>query len=223
MSFRFASAVIYVYFAVGWVFTRWVVMGPVVKMVTEQERLEGELRGRHGGVCASSEALAFTEVLRPVDCVGGADPPRARGPTRLGASLDACLSTALANRTRLAYGRFGLGLFSHLYAYAGTALVYAFVALAVSADPAASGETAGDVSAMVSRSVSFCISLMAGFTAFIDASTVLSDWTGYALRVSGIKWALEAGMVRVEYFWEYFFFFFFFFFFLFFFLFPRDT
>jgi ATP-binding cassette subfamily D (ALD) protein 4 len=161
------------YFLVGVVVSRFL-MAWASRNVAREERCEANLRYAHQRVRANAESIVFYAGL-----------------AREASFVDSLLLSAAAAMRRLIVSRYFLNFFTMSYAYGGSIIVYFLVSL-TSAASSGGSRTAGEMAAHIGRTLSFCISLMGGYTSLINAATPFSEFSGFATRVSELWEAAEA-------------------------------
>lgn len=162
---------IFSYFVVGTIINK-ILIGPIVSMLVEQEKLEGDFRFKHMQIRVNAESAAFyragnVEHMRTVR------------------KLQMLLSTQRSLMNKELWLYLGVNTFD----YMGSILSYIVIAI-----PIFAGNydhlTPGELSALISKNAFVCIYLINCFTQLIDLSTTVSDVAGYTHRIGELQEAM---------------------------------
>nr|XP_055038891.1 ATP-binding cassette sub-family D member 4 isoform X1 [Misgurnus anguillicaudatus] len=159
---------IFGYFGIG-TFVNKILIGPIVTMLVEQEKLEGDFRFKHMQIRVNAESAAFYRAGKVEHM-------------RTNRRLQILLSTqkSLMNK------EFWLYIGVNTFDYMGSILSYIVIAIPIFAG-VYDGLSPGELSALVSKNAFVCIYLINCFTQLIDLSTTLSDVAGYTHRIGELR------------------------------------
>ncbi|KAA0704499.1 ATP-binding cassette sub-family D member 4 PMP70-related protein [Triplophysa tibetana] len=163
---------IFGFFSIG-MFINKILIGPVVSMLVEQERLEGDFRFKHMQIRVNAESAAFYWA-------GKVEQMR----------TNQRLQTLLSTQRSLMNKEFWLYIGVNTFDYMGSILSYVVIAIPIFAG-VYDGLTPGELSALVSRNAFVCIYLINSFTQLIDLSTTVSDVAGYTHRIGELREAMS--------------------------------
>ncbi|KAG1944414.1 lysosomal cobalamin transporter ABCD4-like isoform X1 [Pimephales promelas] len=165
----FAS--IFGYFAAGTIVNK-ILIGPIVSMLVEQEKLEGDFRFKHMQIRVNAESAAFFRAGKVEHM-------------RTDRRLQMLLSTQRSLMNKELWLYIGVNTFDYL----GSILSYIVIAIPIFAGHY-DGLTPGELSALVSKNAFVCIYLINCFTQLIDLSTTVSDVAGYTHRIGELREAM---------------------------------
>uniref|UniRef100_A0A671KHV4 ATP-binding cassette sub-family D member 4-like n=1 Tax=Sinocyclocheilus anshuiensis TaxID=1608454 RepID=A0A671KHV4_9TELE len=151
---------IFGYFVVGSIINK-ILIGPIVSMLVEQEKLEGDFRFKHMQIRVNAESAAFYRAGKVEHM-------------RTDRRLQMLLSTQRSLMNKELWLYIGVNTFDYL----GSILSYIVIAIPIFAGDY-DGLTPGELSALVSKNAFVCIYLINCFTQLIDLSTTVSDVAGY--------------------------------------------
>ncbi|XP_051969752.1 lysosomal cobalamin transporter ABCD4-like isoform X2 [Xyrauchen texanus] len=159
---------IFGYFVVG-TFINKILIGPIVSLLVEQEKLEGDFRFKHMQIRVYAESAAFYRA-------GKVERMR----------TDQRLKNLLHTQRNLMNKELWLYIGVNTFDYLGSILSYIVIAIPIFAG-VYDGLTPGELSALVSKNAFVCIYLINCFTQLIDLSTTLSDVAGYTHRIGELR------------------------------------
>ncbi|XP_051538865.1 lysosomal cobalamin transporter ABCD4-like isoform X3 [Myxocyprinus asiaticus] len=159
---------IFGYFVVG-TFINKILIGPIVSLLVEQEKLEGDFRFKHMQIRVNAESAAFYRA-------GKVEHMR----------TDQRLKNLLHTQRNLMNKELWLYIGVNTFDYLGSILSYIVIAIPIFAG-VYDGLTPGELSALVSKNAFVCIYLINCFTQLIDLSTTLSDVAGYTHRIGELR------------------------------------
>uniref|UniRef100_A0A8C1VJZ0 ATP-binding cassette, sub-family D (ALD), member 4 n=1 Tax=Cyprinus carpio TaxID=7962 RepID=A0A8C1VJZ0_CYPCA len=145
---------IFGYFVVGSILNK-ILIGPIVSMLVEQEKLEGDFRFKHMQIRVNAEAAAFYRAGKVEHM-------------RTDRRLQMLLSTQRSLMNKELWLYIGVNTFDYL----GSILSYIVIAIPIFAGDY-DGLTPGELSALVSKNAFVCIYLINCFTQLIDLSTTV--------------------------------------------------
>uniref|UniRef100_A0A8C1AIF2 ATP-binding cassette, sub-family D (ALD), member 4 n=1 Tax=Cyprinus carpio carpio TaxID=630221 RepID=A0A8C1AIF2_CYPCA len=151
---------IFGYFVAGTIINK-ILIGPIVSMLVEQEKLEGDFRFKHMQIRVNAESAAFYRAGKVEHM-------------RTDRRLQMLLSTQRSLMNKELWLYIGVNTFDYL----GSILSYIVIAIPIFAGDY-DGLTPGELSALVSKNAFVCIYLINCFTQLIDLSTTVSDVAGY--------------------------------------------
>uniref|UniRef100_A0A672L9B4 ABC transporter domain-containing protein n=1 Tax=Sinocyclocheilus grahami TaxID=75366 RepID=A0A672L9B4_SINGR len=157
---------IFGYFVVGSIINK-ILIGPIVSMLVEQEKLEGDFRFKHMQIRVNAESAAFYRAGKVEHM-------------RTNRRLQMLLSTQRSLMNKELWLYVGVNTFDYL----GSILSYIVIAIPIFAGDY-DGLTPGELSALVSKNAFVCIYLINCFTQLIDLSTTVSDVAGYTTYFIG--------------------------------------
>uniref|UniRef100_A0A8C2JF86 ATP-binding cassette, sub-family D (ALD), member 4 n=1 Tax=Cyprinus carpio TaxID=7962 RepID=A0A8C2JF86_CYPCA len=146
-----------------------ILIGPIVSMLVEQEKLEGDFRFKHMQIRVNAEAAAFYRAGKVEHM-------------RTDRRLQMLLSTQRSLMNKELWLYIGVNTFDYL----GSILSYIVIAIPIFAGDY-DGLTPGELSALVSKNAFVCIYLINCFTQLIDLSTTVSDVAGYTHRIGELR------------------------------------
>jgi len=159
------------YFTIGYLVNKFI-MSPITRLVFEQEKLEGDFRFEHVRVRTNAESIATYH--------GG---PREK------LSAEVTFNKLLRNKLSILRWHWSLNASSNVFAYVGGVLNYVVVALPVLF---LTKESDIDSSPLYVGKASFaCISLIAGFSQFMNVSEEVSNLAGYTSRIAHMLETLQ--------------------------------
>ncbi|XP_051538864.1 lysosomal cobalamin transporter ABCD4-like isoform X2 [Myxocyprinus asiaticus] len=156
---------IFGYFVVG-TFINKILIGPIVSLLVEQEKLEGDFRFKHMQIRVNAESAAFYRA-------GKVEHMR----------TDQRLKNLLHTQRNLMNKELWLYIGVNTFDYLGSILSYIVIAIPIFAG-VYDGLTPGELSAL---NAFVCIYLINCFTQLIDLSTTLSDVAGYTHRIGELR------------------------------------
>ncbi|XP_043082266.1 LOW QUALITY PROTEIN: ATP-binding cassette sub-family D member 4 [Puntigrus tetrazona] len=159
---------IFGYFVVGTIINK-ILIGPIVSMLVEQEKLEGDFRFKHMQIRVNAESAAFYRA-------GKVEHIR----------TDRRLQMLLSTQRNLMNKELRLYIGVNTFDYLGSILSYIVIAIPIFAGDY-DGLTPGELSALVSKNAFVCIYLINCFTQLIDLSTTVSDVAGYTHRIGELQ------------------------------------
>uniref|UniRef100_A0A673LYB2 ATP-binding cassette sub-family D member 4-like n=1 Tax=Sinocyclocheilus rhinocerous TaxID=307959 RepID=A0A673LYB2_9TELE len=159
---------IFGYFVVGSIINK-ILIGPIVSMLVEQEKLEGDFRFKHMQIRVNAESAAFYRAGKVEHM-------------RTDRRLQMLLSTQRSLMNKELWLYIGVNTFDYL----GSILSYILIAIPIFAGDY-DGLTPGELSALVSKNAFVCIYLINCFTQLIDLSTTVSDVAGYTHRIGELR------------------------------------
>ncbi|KAK2870346.1 hypothetical protein QQF64_021687 [Cirrhinus molitorella] len=159
---------IFGYFVVGTIINK-ILIGPIVSMLVEQEKLEGDFRFKHMQIRVNAESAAFYRAGKVEQM-------------RTDRRLQMLLSTQRSLMNKELWLYIGVNTFDYL----GSILSYIVIAIPIFAGDY-DGLTPGELSALVSKNAFVCIYLINCFTQLIDLSTTVSDVAGYTHRIGELR------------------------------------
>lgn len=159
---------IFGYFVVGTIINK-ILIGPIVSMLVEQEKLEGDFRFKHMQIRVNAESAAFYRA-------GKVEHMR----------TDRRLQMLLSTQRNLMNKELWLYIGVNTFDYLGSILSYVVIAIPIFAGEY-DGLTPGELSALVSKNAFVCIYLINCFTQLIDLSTTVSDVAGYTHRIGELR------------------------------------
>ncbi|CAM4723710.1 unnamed protein product [Leuciscus chuanchicus] len=162
---------IFGYFVVGTIVNK-ILIGPIVSMLVEQEKLEGDFRFKHMQIRVNAESAAFFRAGKVEHM-------------RTDRRLQMLLSTQRSLMNKELWLYIGVNTFDYL----GSILSYIVIAIPIFAGQY-DGLTPGELSALVSKNAFVCIYLINCFTQLIDLSTTVSDVAGYTHRIGELREAM---------------------------------
>ncbi|XP_050954095.1 ATP-binding cassette sub-family D member 4 isoform X3 [Labeo rohita] len=162
---------IFGYFVVGTIINK-ILIGPIVSMLVEQEKLEGDFRFKHMQIRVNAESAAFYRAGKVEHM-------------RTDRRLQMLLSTQKSLMNKELWLYIGVNTFD----YMGSILSYIVIAIPIFAGEY-DGLTPGELSALVSKNAFVCIYLINCFTQLIDLSTTVSDVAGYTHRIGELREAM---------------------------------
>ncbi|XP_077101439.1 lysosomal cobalamin transporter ABCD4 isoform X1 [Siphateles boraxobius] len=162
---------IFGYFVAGTIVNK-ILIGPIVSMLVEQEKLEGDFRFKHMQIRVNAESAAFYRAGK-VEHI------------RTDRRLQMLLSTQRSLMNKELWLYIGVNTFDYL----GSILSYIVIAIPIFAGQY-DGLTPGELSALVSKNAFVCIYLINCFTQLIDLSTTVSDVAGYTHRIGELRDAM---------------------------------
>uniref|UniRef100_A0A671KIB2 ATP-binding cassette sub-family D member 4-like n=1 Tax=Sinocyclocheilus anshuiensis TaxID=1608454 RepID=A0A671KIB2_9TELE len=146
-----------------------ILIGPIVSMLVEQEKLEGDFRFKHMQIRVNAESAAFYRAGKVEHM-------------RTDRRLQMLLSTQRSLMNKELWLYIGVNTFDYL----GSILSYIVIAIPIFAGDY-DGLTPGELSALVSKNAFVCIYLINCFTQLIDLSTTVSDVAGYTHRIGELR------------------------------------
>uniref|UniRef100_A0A673LYF3 ATP-binding cassette sub-family D member 4-like n=1 Tax=Sinocyclocheilus rhinocerous TaxID=307959 RepID=A0A673LYF3_9TELE len=146
-----------------------ILIGPIVSMLVEQEKLEGDFRFKHMQIRVNAESAAFYRAGKVEHM-------------RTDRRLQMLLSTQRSLMNKELWLYIGVNTFDYL----GSILSYILIAIPIFAGDY-DGLTPGELSALVSKNAFVCIYLINCFTQLIDLSTTVSDVAGYTHRIGELR------------------------------------
>uniref|UniRef100_A0A8C1AHV9 ATP-binding cassette, sub-family D (ALD), member 4 n=1 Tax=Cyprinus carpio carpio TaxID=630221 RepID=A0A8C1AHV9_CYPCA len=159
---------IFGYFVAGTIINK-ILIGPIVSMLVEQEKLEGDFRFKHMQIRVNAESAAFYRAGKVEHM-------------RTDRRLQMLLSTQRSLMNKELWLYIGVNTFDYL----GSILSYIVIAIPIFAGDY-DGLTPGELSALVSKNAFVCIYLINCFTQLIDLSTTVSDVAGYTHRIEELR------------------------------------
>uniref|UniRef100_A0A673MA50 ABC transmembrane type-1 domain-containing protein n=1 Tax=Sinocyclocheilus rhinocerous TaxID=307959 RepID=A0A673MA50_9TELE len=159
---------IFGYFVAGTIINK-ILIGPIVSMLVEQEKLEGDFRFKHMQIRVNAESAAFYRAGKVEHM-------------RTDRRLQMLLSTQRSLMNKELWLYIGVNTFDYL----GSILSYIVIAIPIFAGDY-DGLTPGELSALVSKNAFVCIYLINCFTQLIDLSTTVSDVAGYTHRIGELR------------------------------------
>ncbi|KAG1944336.1 lysosomal cobalamin transporter ABCD4-like [Pimephales promelas] len=162
---------IFGYFVAGTIVNK-ILIGPIVSMLVEQEKLEGDFRFKHMQIRVNAESAAFFRAGKVEHM-------------RTDRRLQMLLSTQRSLMNKELWLYIGVNTFDYL----GSILSYIVIAIPIFAGHY-DGLTPGELSALVSKNAFVCIYLINCFTQLIDLSTTVSDVAGYTHRIGELREAM---------------------------------
>ncbi|ROI16408.1 ATP-binding cassette sub-family D member 4 [Anabarilius grahami] len=159
---------IFGYFVAGTIINK-ILIGPIVSMLVEQEKLEGDFRFKHMQIRVNAESAAFYRAGKVEHM-------------RTDRRLQMLLSTQRSLMNKELWLYIGVNTFDYL----GSILSYIVIAIPIFAGKY-DGLTPGELSALVSKNAFVCIYLINCFTQLIDLSTTVSDVAGYTHRIGELR------------------------------------
>ncbi|KAK7118674.1 hypothetical protein R3I94_022237 [Phoxinus phoxinus] len=162
---------IFGYFVAGTIVNK-ILIGPIVSMLVEQEKLEGDFRFKHMQIRVNAESAAFHRAGKVEHM-------------RTDRRLQMLLSTQRSLMNKELWLYIGVNTFDYL----GSILSYIVIAIPIFAGQY-DGLTPGELSALVSKNAFVCIYLINCFTQLIDLSTTVSDVAGYTHRIGELREAM---------------------------------
>ncbi|XP_051738492.1 ATP-binding cassette sub-family D member 4 isoform X1 [Ctenopharyngodon idella] len=159
---------IFGYFVAGTIINK-ILIGPIVSMLVEQEKLEGDFRFKHMQIRVNAESAAFYRAGKVEHM-------------RTDRRLQMLLSTQRSLMNKELWLYIGVNTFDYL----GSILSYIVIAIPIFAGQY-DGLTPGELSALVSKNAFVCIYLINCFTQLIDLSTTVSDVAGYTHRIGELR------------------------------------
>ncbi|XP_067291361.1 ATP-binding cassette sub-family D member 4 isoform X2 [Pseudorasbora parva] len=162
---------IFGYFVAGTIINK-LLIGPIVSLLVEQEKLEGDFRFKHMQIRVNAESAATFRAGKV---------EHMRTDRRLQMLLS--IQRSLMNKELWLY--MGVNTFDYL----GSILSYIVIAIPIFAGQY-DGLTPGELSALVSKNAFVCIYLINCFTQLIDLSTTVSDVAGYTHRIGELREAM---------------------------------
>eukprot|EP01114_Cavostelium_apophysatum_P024712 TRINITY_DN976_c0_g1_i2.p1 TRINITY_DN976_c0_g1~~TRINITY_DN976_c0_g1_i2.p1 ORF type:complete len:603 (-),score=109.23 TRINITY_DN976_c0_g1_i2:19-1827(-) len=158
----YAPLIVLGYFLLGYIINKFI-MSPIVKLVFNQEQLEGNFRFDHVRVRTCAESIAIFDGGHAEKLVA-----------------DKNFSDLLRNKMRILRWHFALNTSTNASTYFGSVLNYTVVALPILFIDSDITPTASYV---VEASYN-CLSLVQGFSQIINVSQSLSDLGGFTSRIS---------------------------------------
>lgn len=139
-----------------------------------QEKLEGYFR--YGHAC-------YRTNIEPILLYRGERNEHAR--------LDNAFSRLVDNRKTIVWRHFPLYISMSFFDYVGSVVCYAAVGISILWLQFAKGATDAETAGMVSNGVWSAMAIINSFSILLDSSEALTDWGGYASRVSELLERLE--------------------------------
>eukprot|EP01119_Soliformovum_irregulare_P001270 TRINITY_DN109_c0_g2_i1.p1 TRINITY_DN109_c0_g2~~TRINITY_DN109_c0_g2_i1.p1 ORF type:complete len:597 (-),score=178.71 TRINITY_DN109_c0_g2_i1:125-1915(-) len=159
----YAPLIVGGYFVIGYIITKFI-MSPIVRLVFQQEKLEGDFRFGHVRVRTSAESIALFD-----------------GGDREKAFSEMTFERLLKNKLSIIWRQWSLNTTSNTFTYFGSILNYFVVSLPIFF---IASENANASPAYVAMASFYCISLIGGYSQFLNIATFLSDLAGFTARVS---------------------------------------
>ncbi|KHN82639.1 ATP-binding cassette sub-family D member 4 [Toxocara canis] len=159
---------IYGYFASSTIVNK-LILSPIVGLVNDQEKREGDLRSKHCEIRANVEAIAFYRS-------------GATENTMVNSKLDALIDV----QKKLIAWRTFLCLATSIFDYYGGTLSYLLIAIPIFLTHDFDGLTGTDLSGIVSKNVFFYLYLIYSFTRLVALAENFGDMAGVAHRVVGL-------------------------------------
>ncbi|TRY90219.1 hypothetical protein DNTS_005825 [Danionella cerebrum] len=160
------------YFLIGTIINK-ILIGPIVSLLVEQEKLEGDFRFKHMQIRVNAESAAFYRA-------GMVEHMR----------TDQRLEMLLSTQRKLMNKELWLYIGVNTFDYLGSILSYVVIAIPIFAGDYNSLNP-GELSALISKNAFVCIYLISCFTQLIDLSTTVSDVAGYTHRIGELQEAME--------------------------------
>ncbi|KAJ3281556.1 ATP-binding cassette sub- D member 4 [Borealophlyctis nickersoniae] len=181
----FSPLFIYAYFCVTFLFCR-VLVGPLLGLVAQRERAEGDLRFHHVRVRTHAEAISMM-----------------RGEEIERLKLDARLDTAIRLQKRIVFREMILKLGTECVNYGGAILPYCIIAVPIFAGKY--DHLPGDeLSSLISKNLFISMYLIWRFTATAKLFERIAEMAGYASRIGELMELLDSfqhdklGEIRID-------------------------
>lgn len=156
---------VFLFFVVGTIVNK-LLMSPIVNVVFEQEKLEGDFRYKHMQIRTNAESMAFLNG----------------GPVEL-LKTNAKLNSLIAVQMKLYNWQYPLDISTNTFDYLGSIVSYLIIAL-----PIFTGKyddvTATELSSIVSETSFVCMYLTNCFSQLVDQATKVTEIAGTTHRVA---------------------------------------
>ena len=164
---------IYVYFIIGTVINK-LVMSPIVSLIVNQERCEGNFRYKHMNIRSNAESIAFFHSGKVEQLKANEN-----------------LSRLLKVQQKIVYYEFWLNFAVNLFDYLGSILSYIIIAFPIFAG-VYDDMSAVDLSALISKNSFVSIYLINCFSTLMDLSGKVTDMAGFTHRIGELLEYLDA-------------------------------
>lgn len=164
----FGPLAIYGYFASSTIINK-LLLSPIIRLVSEQEKKEGDLRARHLEVRTNIEAIAFFRADDLENTV-----------------TDEKLDALFGVQKKLFEWRSFLCLATSIFDYYGGTLSYLIIAIPIFVTNEFDGIAGVDLSGIISKNVFFYLYLIFSFTRLIGLAENFGDLAGVTNRVIGL-------------------------------------